>query len=353
MKFNELCDILYPFLHKTCKTKDALFDFLILNVVSVDEDDLRDEIDGRSQKQKANIVRGTDELDHVARMIYGKYDDSELEERIEEEITGLPVQDLVRKLKPYCPGINELNYGREICELMHGIVSDASLSYRKRKSDDELGKREARFREVGGKCPICHCALTLAPKKAESLRIVRIDKSQGDNDDNLLAICSNCWDELSEGKIQPSLRRIKKTLATFSDDDLLFDKELLKAVEKLVKSPDGGSCELSYKALPIAKKISSRNDSSLYCKVSFNVAHYFPRLRELFKESAAESHSYDKLASSIRTAFLRIDEGKDKEYTFNALADLITSKAGCPLSVAEAIVSYFIQDCEVFYEIAE
>lgn len=353
MKFNQLCDILYPFLHKTCKTKDALFNFLVLNVISADENELRDEIDQRSKKQKANIVRGTEELNHIARMIYGKYDDSDLEERIEEEIMDLPAEDLIRKLKPYCPDITAFNYGREICNLMREIISDSSLSYRQRKSDGELNKKEMRFREVGGKCPICYCALTLAPKKDESMRIMRIDENLGDGDDNLLAVCSSCYDALSKGKINPDLKRIKKSLAAFSNNDLLFDEELLGAVEKLIKSPDNSMCELSYEALPITKKISSRSDASLYYKVSFNVAHYFSRLRELFKQFVGESHSYDKLASSIRTAFLRIDGEKDKEGIFNALSDLIVSKTDCSLSVAEAIVSYFIQDCEVFYEIAE
>ncbi len=353
MEFNLLCDILYPFLHNACKTKDALFNFLVLNVISADEDDLRDEIDRLTKEQKANIVRGTNSFGHVARKIYGKYDDSDLQERLEEEIMDRPAQDLAKKLKPYCPSINKNNFGEKICNLMHKIVSEASSSYRQRKNDDELGKKELRYQEVGGCCPICHCHLTFAFRKAETICIVRVDENEGDGDGNLLAVCSNCYEALAKGKTKLDLRRIKKSLALSSNDGLLFDEELFRAVERLVKSSDQNLCELSYEALPIAKKISSSDDASLFYKVRFNVAQYFPRLRELFKGLVGESHSYDKLASSIRTAFLRIDEGKDKENTFNALTNLIVFKTDCSLSVAEAIVSYFIQDCEVFYEIAK
>ena len=56
----------------------------------------------------------------------------------------------------------------------------------------------------------------------------------------------------------------------------------------------------------------------------------------------------------LKLLFLKVEKNsKSIESIFNCLVNQVSNAAECEKSIAEIIVSYFIQSCEVFHEISK
>ena len=90
-------------------------------------------------------------------------------------------------------------------------------------------------------------------------------------------------------------------------------------------------------------------------KVLGCVTTYYETLKRLFHElDNRRSSTFEMIAMQVKQAFLKQERESlflDKGQVFDVLVEWIQSKSGGSRAACEAVVSYFVQDCEVFREI--
>jgi len=359
MEFSEICDAVYPLLKGRCKNRAELFDFLVLNCIDENNDCLSEELSHYSYKQKSKITNGTASFDHVGSKLLGSFDSSNLQDCIFDSVLPESIQDCINELAAAFPGISQTNYCERIASAVHDAVVSSAKRYRSQATIREIKLKEMLFEEDGGICPICKQSFSKNDGE-KALTVAFIDPSKGEVMSNVIGLCRSCGAKIKSGHIKTNLFEIKKELKGQKAreaglSDLAFDDELAGAVKKMFSSPLPAETKLKYEGLRIDQKIGSKESPALSTKVKAYVAVYFPRLSELFHEADGKGRrSFSKLCSSMRLAYLSLEEnGLEKEEIFDRLALDVQSKTDCQRSVAEAIVSYFIQECEVLDEISE
>jgi hypothetical protein len=237
------------------------------------------------------------------------------------------------------------------------------------------------FAEVDGKCPLCGDSLVSekdgrriavydrahiyphSPTTAQLLAFKGIPKPIDiESPANIILLCKRCHkmqddattatdllrlysvkqeksgayhasQEMSRINIEPELRNVLDTLSTIDDSDLVV---------------------LSYNPLAIKRKIEA---GALQRKVLGCVTTYYETLKRLFQElDNRRSSTFEMIAMQVKQAFLSQERGElflDKSQVFDVLVEWVQSKTGGCRVACEAVVSYFVQDCEVFHEISK
>ena len=93
-----------------------------------------------------------------------------------------------------------------------------------------------------------------------------------------------------------------------------------------------------------------------YEQLGMNVSAYYPHIRDYFMELEGKNgFCMDVLSSQIKSCFIKMDViSKDKSDVFNRLVEWIMAKTlSTSRDACEAVVSFFVQNCEVFREITE
>ena len=259
--------------------------------------------------------------------------------------------------------------------------------------DNYLQPREAvtknedlrHFQEVGGYCPLCGKALLIKKglRYSKKYQIAHIYPNSPDEHqkkeldglerlgttcedfENKIALCRDChglFDDYTTKEEYLKILKIKKQLleeskARESIASEEIENELIAIIEKLsfVSDVELKTFELKYKGVKVVNKLEV-NYSLLRRKIESNVCTYYGFIKETMRNLVDENKlNFDLLALKIRTAYMKASiSSNDKVIIFNLLVDWVMSKN--PLSSREAceiLISFFVQDCEVFDEISE
>ena len=77
------------------------------------------------------------------------------------------------------------------------------------------------------------------------------------------------------------------------------------------------------------------------------VSSYFLYIKDLFK--SLDNASFEAIASSFKHSYCQaVRQQLDQEDIFETLVQWVKKKTQCANSVARIIVSYFIQNCDVY-----
>ena len=107
--------------------------------------------------------------------------------------------------------------------------------------------------------------------------------------------------------------------------------------------------------LSLKRKIAGDN-ALLVLKVRAYVTEYYKFIEGCFSDLDDEGRlSFALIASQVKTFYLSINEKKVRQsVVFDAVSDWIGKRAhSSDRAACEALTSFFIQNCEVFDEIAE
>lgn len=236
------------------------------------------------------------------------------------------------------------------------------------------------FAEVDGKCPLCGTSL-IAEKNGRRIRVyeaahiyphgqtaaqfkalkgvsVPIDV---ESPDNIILLCKRCH-KLQDDKTSVAdflqLHQVKQEKsgayrAAQETSNIELEPELKQVVEQLSRSNDRELVELSFSPLMIKRKIESDN---LRRKVLNYVTTYYETLKVMFQNvDDHRSSTSEIIATQFKLAFIKQEReilSHNKEQLFDSLVEWVQSKSGGSRAACEAIVSFFIQDCEVFREIS-
>ncbi len=241
--------------------------------------------------------------------------------------------------------------------------------------------------EVNGRCPLCHKAI-VSTKKGKSVgryEVVKIfdDKFPaelrseikaevgksvvGDVKESKIALCPNC---ASDYESDPSLNSYIKLLSVKQSilkrnriqnqlDKLDVEKEIEVILNDLdIHSADIVADKLSYKPIPLKNKIPE-SEATFRLTIQNLVNEYYEYIEDRLSALDDRGQSkFDLIATEIKRAFLSLntDESLTREEIFNSLSDWLCGCIGYPKekrAVANVVLAFFVQNCEVFHEISE
>lgn len=239
--------------------------------------------------------------------------------------------------------------------------------------------------EVGGVCPLCGKQLLVkkgnrmnkqyqiahiypnSPNQHQKVELDGLERLGECSEDfeNKIALCKTChgyYDDHTTKEEYLKILNVKKELLVINEVQTKLsaeeiERELLLIMEELSNATDREIEEVSlkYKGIRVKNKIEES-----YCllrrKVEFNVCTYYGFIKENMKGLSEQKRlNFDLLASEVKTAYLKAAGNTvDKKVIFNSMVSWMKSKVlGTSEESCEVMVSFFIQNCEVFDEISE
>ncbi len=187
--------------------------------------------------------------------------------------------------------------------------------------------------------------------------------SNSEDFDNRIALCRNCHatqDFHTTTQEYLKLVDIKKHLLKSAalqniSQSLSLENEISTIIKKTRDVTEEELAKLNYKPINIANKFE-QNEFILKTKVAGYVSSYFTFIRDEFKSIDGTGHFvFDVLCQQIRSCFLKMEtETKDKTLIFNHMVTWIKNRTQSnSIEACEAVISYFVQQCEVFNEITK
>lgn len=248
---------------------------------------------------------------------------------------------------------------------------------RRKPSDNE---QKILIAEVQECCPICQKPLLdekngkiikkyemahiypLNPIEIEKEILRDVEKINDDvnNLDNFIALCSEChtkYDTLKTRDEYEKLLEIKKECLRKSKAKKMYsayqiEKEINEVLVKISMLEIDEIISLNYEPQKISDKLKEEKNKFFIKKIKDYTTEYYSSVREMLGTLDEKSTgSFEIIASQIKTFYLKLaKDNTNKEEIFNFLVDWIFKKVGenTPKEASEIIISFFIQNCEVF-----
>lgn len=263
-------------------------------------------------------------------------------------------------------------------ELEVRVKNDSYIVERQKLSTYEV---TLHLKEVNHRCPLCGKQLisrtqkktnkmyeiahiypnSPTPEQYEALNgLPRLGKSTEDSE-NKIALCKDCHaaqdyhttkdDYLALFHKKQELQRaanLENVAAELSLEDRIAD-----IVERLCKLEDQDFANINYSPITIAKKFLP-SDRMLKAKVASYVTEFYPFIRDLFREMEGQNgFRTEVICMQVKCCFIKMaDITECKEEIFAKMVDWLKVKTQCnSISACEAVISFFVQNCEVFNEI--
>lgn len=235
--------------------------------------------------------------------------------------------------------------------------------------------------EVQGKCPLCNRKLVVK-KKGKTVRVFDVahiyplnanDRekellkdeelltSDIDSEGNFIALCKHCHkiydtqktvEEYRQlVKIKKSINRIKELTQTWDNQTLHTD--ISKVAESLNEIDDEElkKISLSYQALNLPDKKDETLGIINEIKISQYIVNFFTPIKEALKRLELEEKARSQfICSQVRSYYILLfSKDFDQSEIFEKLCEWFMVDTGInDRAKSEVLVSYFIQNCEVF-----
>ena len=217
--------------------------------------------------------------------------------------------------------------------------------------------------EVGFECPKCHVPLIekIKDRNIKKYEIIQINLNNSEN--NKIALCKNHAEQYKINATEEDyielqnlktnsikLYNLKRNISNFS-----LEEDIREVIIGLSKITDNTKLEeLSLEALKIDQKIY--NNYLLKQNEISNILRYYNYIDNIFKDmERLHTGSFDLIASEIKIAYKKLNkEALSQEEIINQLTEWIKNKSKVENRLScHIVVSYFIQNCEVFDEISK
>lgn len=257
------------------------------------------------------------------------------------------------------------------------------MSVGKRKSISSAQKNLL-LAEVSSECPLCFKKLVvtkganvnnefeiahiypLHPTEKDKMILasVNVPESERDELDNLIPLCKTCHPDYDNHKTldkYDNLLSIKRRVqheykAKGEINALSVEDAIAQLIEKILHLDisEYDKAQLNYKPSKVKEKILKSN-MLLSRKIETNVSVYYLFIKEEFRRIVfATEFDFDKFASLVRTAYFSVrKKDNNQEKTFDMLVEWLVEKTDCPRSACEIMLSYFVQNCEVYDNITK
>ncbi|WP_027721331.1 ABC-three component system protein [Maridesulfovibrio zosterae] len=201
----------------------------------------------------------------------------------------------------------------------------------------------------------------LNPKPEEMITLQNVELLSKDlnSPDNLIPLCPNCHTKFDKPRTHSeyiTLLNLKKKLLSKDDQSFLWKKySLEEELEKIIQALYDDATELEGNLALDPKTIESKLNASIPAptqkKIKYNVCEYFnfikTNLSLLENQSPGTS---EQIALQIKVFYLNQKKQNFSQLQiFENLVNWVKVKTKCEsIEGAEIIISFFIQNCEVF-----
>lgn len=182
-----------------------------------------------------------------------------------------------------------------------------------------------------------------------------------DHNDNLIPLCRPCHTKFDKPRTVEGYRElfaIKEAAIAHrkwkeAQSHFPVASELRIIVQKLLDGSletPSAAVSLEYAPKVIEDKLGAFVTPYRMKRVKAEVADYFVGIRELFREMEV-SHPLrgDQIAVQVKAHYLALAADKETHETIiSRLSDWISRRTQCNSVAADIIVSFFVQNCEVF-----
>ena len=234
--------------------------------------------------------------------------------------------------------------------------------------------------EVGRVCPICSKDLffdkndkigklyeiahiypiNITPEQLNILNGVEILGKDLNDLENLILLCRDCHKKFDNPRrrdeylkmVELKKNLMKKTEIALLYNDYYIEKRLEEILRKL--SSEDEMEEIETKLSLLAKKIEDKigdTKKNFKRQIKNNVSDYYAIINRILAELDEDDTMFsDNLSCQIKSAFTKFYSiEKNKEKVFFYLCDWLNMKNGNEYKEeSEIIISFFIQNCEVF-----
>ena len=256
----------------------------------------------------------------------------------------------------------------EVSEDVRKEMAKADRAHPSEAIKDEL------LAEVNYNCPLCHKPLIEAkggrtlrkfqvahiyPHSATTEQYLRLHNLPREVDlesqRNLIPLCLDChlrqdFHTTPEEYLRLYLKKLE-CVGTYQAQKIAYssplEPEISKVVQALSALPSNTKMDLSLTPLTVAQKI---RDNLLCEKVRGNVVQYFSFVKgEFQKLQEKERVPFRIIATQVRHYFYQASRQLyDQELIFDQIVKWFMDKTNCGKTAGEIVVSFFVQDCEVF-----
>lgn len=263
-----------------------------------------------------------------------------------------------------------------MAEISDKVRKEMAKADRAHPSDAEKAELLA---EVNQRCPLCYKSLIstkgsrpfkdyqiahIYPHSATTEQFLVLENLPRVDDlesvKNLIPLCRDCharqdFHTTKEDYLRLYTKKIE-CAGKYAANKLAFNCRLEPDVSKIVSAlgalPEDVRIELSLNPLKVSQKI---DDKALCEKVRNYVVQYFGFVQSEFaKLQDKERIPFEMVAVQVRHYFLQVELLLiTKEQMFDQMVNWVMEKTGGNRSASEIVVSFFVQDCEVFREIAK
>ena len=240
------------------------------------------------------------------------------------------------------------------------------------------------YNQVNGICPICQKKLhyekdakenkgfqvahiyPLNPttKEKEILKNeIKLFEKDPNQLSNVIALCNNCHSYIDNPttvetyqklySIKKNCLKTEKVIELYSSYKI--ENEIISIIDKLSNGLGEEPEKIEYRLMTIDEKIENSH-ALLKKKVKYDVAEYYLYIRKLFSEMEKENTGiFDLIAGQIRAFYLNISMYlKDQEEIYEYISKWLYERLNIgSIEACRIVVSFFIQNCEVFKSVAK
>ena len=240
------------------------------------------------------------------------------------------------------------------------------------------------LREVDYHCPLCGKELQSHKQKKKDQKLFQIAHiypnsptieqyeelhnlerlgTNSEDFENKIALCLECHstqdyhttsiEYLDLVNIKKEL--LKQTALHDITTSLSLEKDISNLLLKLRFLSDKDIAQLNYDPVPIANKFDS-SEFLLKAKISGYVLNYYTFIRDFFRENdGVNGFHLQILSEQVKSCFVKMNDiTNEKSAIFKEIVQWIANKTSCQsIEACEAVVSFFVQNCEVFYEVSQ
>lgn len=252
------------------------------------------------------------------------------------------------------------------------------MSQRKKYSENQYSLF---FNEVDGLCPLCGKPLMYekagkfkrrvnlahiyphSPTGEEKKLLKDVEQLSDNPEDmkNIIWLCPNCHEHFDKPRTLEgynNLLNIKKRILQEKDiKNTFYDykiedeiKQILQHLTNINDNDTSDNIELDYNPKIIDNKLNDTVASITKRKIKLNVSEYFHIVKqELQNIDAITPNKATKIATQIKAFYLEsFEKSISQENIYDSLVKWLHSKTKVHMESSAVVISYFIQNCEVF-----
>ena len=240
------------------------------------------------------------------------------------------------------------------------------------------------YNQVNGICPMCQKPLWYekdgqAKKAFEVAHIYPLNPSTQEETilkdepklfeddknqlDNVIALCHNCHTYVDNPTSIETYRKLYSLKKKFIENDKIsslyasyaIEEDIIKIINAMTSGLNDSIEKIKYDLIKVDNKINSDN-VLLKNRVKSDVSQYYLFIRNLFYEiDKSSSGTFDIIAGQIKSFYLKIKTiSNNQEEIYNHIAEWLYDKYKIgSIEAYKIIVSFFIQNCEVFSDVTK